>query len=137
MNIAETVTLVKTIRAIQPAQTFDDDTPRIWQALLRNVDVADALAAVEELAGSESFIGTDDILRQVRKLRHDRLGKFPAELFIPPPGLTDGQEREWAKEQRRLALAGAPREQLIGRQGRGELVARGPIKALGRRVEDV
>ena len=39
MNVQETLRLIKTLRAIQPAQVFDDETPEVWQALLRNVDL--------------------------------------------------------------------------------------------------
>lgn len=124
MNIQETLRLIKTLRAIQPAQIFDDDTPEVWQALLRNVDISDAVDAVEDLAGQETFIGTADILRQVRKMRNDRLGKIPADLFIPPAGLTDREERQWAKLQRTRAIAGISHDELAKQQHRGQLTSR-------------
>ena len=130
MNVRETLRLIKTLRAIQPAQVFDDETPEVWQALLRNVDLRYALAAVEELAGQEAFIGTDHILRQVRKMRNDRLAKIPADLFIPPPGLTDHEERQWAKDQRLLALAGRSGDELAEHQQRAELTSRPNLRLI-------
>ena len=57
-------------------------------------------------------------------MRNDRLAKIPADLFIPPPGLTDHEERQWAKDQRILALAGRSGDELAEHQQRAELTSR-------------
>ena len=45
---------------------------------------------------------------------------MPADLFLPPPGLTDREERQLVKVQPTVALAGTSCYELAKRQQRGE-----------------
>ncbi|MBI4941868.1 MAG: hypothetical protein HY830_14080 [Actinobacteria bacterium] len=73
MNHDETVRLCRTIAGIAPAQAFDEHTPALWQGILVDVRLADALEAVKQLARRQSFVAPADIIAEVKTLRARRL----------------------------------------------------------------
>lgn len=76
MNIQETVAVIATVRAICPAQRFDDRAPQAWHLLLEDVRYADALAVMKTVALRNEFITPKDIYAAVKTLRQERLDKF-------------------------------------------------------------
>lgn len=72
MNISETARICRAIASMKPAQRFDDETPAFWQLALADVRYEDARDAVVGLARNRGFIGTDDIVTEVRRIRTER-----------------------------------------------------------------
>lgn len=73
MKLTEVVNLVRLLRAIAPAQKFDDYTAEAWQPILDDVRSEDAFAAVKELGKRLPFISPADIRTEVRRLRSERM----------------------------------------------------------------
>jgi hypothetical protein len=73
MKLTEVVTLVRLLRAIAPAQKFDDYTAEAWHPLLDDIRHEDAMAAVKELGKRLPFISPADIRTEVRRLRSERM----------------------------------------------------------------
>lgn len=139
MNRSETVVLCRTIAGLCPAQHFDKMTPDAWWIVLDDVDATDAMAAVRtlyrEFGNDEEYgsrkIEADDILRQVKRIRADRIKHTDPEALIPPPGLSVVEWVAWHRDALQRAGDG---EQLKALE-RGIVTAR-TIKPLGRRIED-
>lgn len=73
MKLTEVVNLVRLLRAIAPAQKFDDYTAEAWQPILDDVRTEDAFAAVKELGKRLPFISPADIRAEVRRMRSERM----------------------------------------------------------------
>jgi hypothetical protein len=73
VKLTEVVNLVRLLRAIAPAQKFDDYTAEAWQPILDDVRSEDAFAAVKELGKRLPFISPADIRTEVRRMRSERM----------------------------------------------------------------
>lgn len=81
MNVAETARICRAIASMKPAQRFDDETPAFWQLVLADVRYEDARDAVVTLARGRGFIGTDDIVAEVKRVRADRIDRAGEEAI--------------------------------------------------------
>lgn len=72
MNMEQTVTLCRTVKACCPAQAFDRYTPDAWYAVLGDYDFQEAMTAVRDLAGVLRFIAPADIITGVKRARNER-----------------------------------------------------------------
>lgn len=110
MNTTEALMLIRVIRARCPVQQFDRDSPPVWAEVLSSVRLADALLAVKELGGRREFISTDDIEREVKRIRARRIEETSPEALLPPPELADDPraELEWSRRARAAAADGRP-----------------------------
>lgn len=132
MNPVEAVQIVGIVRALCPAQKFDRMTPDAWQIVLSDVRLEDAQLAVRSLyrdfGNDEEFgprrIEADDILRQVRRLRAERIAAHPE--LVPPFFDSVAEDIAW----RRDALRRIGDGEVIPNDLRGVLVAR-DMKAIG------
>lgn len=81
MTLDETADLLRTIRAICPAQAQDEYSPEAWNLVLDDVSLPDATAAVRRIARSASpkplWIDPRQILNEVRRIRAARLDATP------------------------------------------------------------
>jgi hypothetical protein len=73
VNHDDTTRLCKLIKALAPAQKIDDETPAIWQGVLADVSLPDAMDAVKLLAQTQPFIAPCDIIQRVKVARAARL----------------------------------------------------------------
>lgn len=96
MNVAETARICRAIAEMKPAQKFDDETPSFWALALADVRYEDARDAVITLARSKGFIGTDDIVAEVRKIRSERLATSDRIL----PDVEPDDVAEWLAARR-------------------------------------
>lgn len=123
VNSSEAVKLCRLVRALCPQQRFDSSTPDAWSIVLDDVRYEDAVAAVRiyyrERGNDEEWgarrIEADDILREVKRLRNDRITRFGD--IAPPPGLSEIEQRTWLRESRRLIADGEPERVQIAAAG--------------------
>lgn len=73
MNREEAAKLVRLVRAVAPAQKIDEFTPDVWAVVLDDIKLTDATQAVKQLARRQPYIGTSDIVGEVKKIRTERL----------------------------------------------------------------
>ncbi|WP_130865834.1 hypothetical protein [Acidipropionibacterium timonense] len=100
MNLDQTTDLVRTIRAICPAQAQDEWTPEAWHLILDDIDLRDALTAVRTIARRHDtrplWIDPRQIRTEVHRVHDDRLDR--ARLDHPP---TDPDAyRQWLRDTR-------------------------------------
>ena len=81
MNVAEAKELCDLIAEVAPVQRLSDGAPGIWAGILRDITLADAVTAVQVIAGRQQFIAPADIRAEVRKIRDGRLEH--ADTVIP------------------------------------------------------
>lgn len=77
MMPTECVKLVKIVKATFPAMKLDEYTSDAWELILADVDLSDALTAVQQLARRERFIGVSDIRTEVAAIRKARIDALP------------------------------------------------------------
>src|SRR5689334_9616752 len=95
MNKTEAVVLCRYVKALCPAQAFDEFTPDAWADVMWDIAAADAKQAVQEMIrAGEKFIDPGAIIGRVRKIRQKRCMEFPGNP-TPPHGLTDSEYSEW------------------------------------------
>lgn len=85
MTPAQTLNLIRLVRAMCPAQKFDEYTPEAWHPLLADLDFADSQAALVELGKRQQFIAPADIRAQVGRFRRDRLDREPEAVPLADP----------------------------------------------------
>lgn len=91
MNDQEIAALIRMVKALCPAQRFDEYTPDAWLLVLDEVSFADARDALKPLALEQPFIAPTDIAKHVKRARNERIGRLPQ----PAPNLAPGvDERE-------------------------------------------
>lgn len=73
------------IKALCPAQKWDEYSPDVWLQVLRRVSFKDASLALERLGARQPWIGASDIATEVRAIRRAR-----AERFTPMPNDVEG-----------------------------------------------
>jgi hypothetical protein len=127
VNRTDAVKLARMIRALCPSQKLDEHTPDAWAIVLDDVRYEDAVAAVRiyyrERGNDEEWGGrrieADDILREVKRLRNDRIVRFGD--IAPPPGMSELEQRTWLRESRRLIADGHPEQVQIAPPGERKL----------------
>lgn len=72
MNQDEIAALTRLIKAICPAQKFDEYTPDAWLLVLDDVTLEAAVAALKPLARTHRFIAPADIAEHIRTERAKR-----------------------------------------------------------------
>lgn len=75
--------ITRAIKALCPAQKWDEFTPDVWLQVLRGVGFAEAAAAVERLGARQPWIGPSDISKEVRAARRwrvERINPMPNEV---------------------------------------------------------
>jgi hypothetical protein len=126
MNLTETVKLCGMVSELCPKQKFGEYTADAWQLVLDDIPLADAMKAVRTVyrtLGSDEWQGrreieADDILRQVRRIRAERIDQGLAWL-IPPDDCREpgsARYREWSREVRRRLGDGESVESINGPQ---------------------
>lgn len=85
MTPDETVILARYVRALCPAQRFDEYTPDAWHDVLGGYQLADARAAAAAVAGRQPFVSPSEIITEIRRRRGDTAGDIvgpgqPAEI---------------------------------------------------------
>jgi hypothetical protein len=66
------IELLKLAKALVPGQKLDELTPDVWQAVLEDVDDADAFVALKSVAKRQTWISPSDIIAEARKIRAKR-----------------------------------------------------------------
>lgn len=99
MTPNESVGLARYIRAHFPQQPIDEYTSEALLELLGPYPAADARAAVLAIADrGEHWCSPTDVRAEVRRIRAKRI-EMHAPL-VPPPGLSDLEERGWLSAAR-------------------------------------
>lgn len=112
MNNSEAVKLFRLVKAFCPAEQFDEHTPDAWAIVMNDIRYDDAQIAVRTLyrdRGNDQEWGgrkieADDIIREVRRIRAERVARHPE--IDPPPGLTDLQYLDWLRATRKAIADG-------------------------------
>jgi hypothetical protein len=82
MTPLETVKLARLVKAIAPAQAFDEFTTDAWHPLLEDLPASDCAEAVKRVGRRQTFIAPADIRAEVRVIRRERLDHADA-TFVP------------------------------------------------------
>lgn len=69
MNDQEIAALLRMVKALCPAQKFDEYTPDAWLLVLDDVPIEDAVATLKPLARTHRFIAPADIAEAIRAQR--------------------------------------------------------------------
>lgn len=72
MNETQMAILVRDVKALCPAQKFDEYTPDAWLEVIGDLDYDDAHAAIVALGRQQPFIGPSDIATEVRRVSNTR-----------------------------------------------------------------
>lgn len=99
MNATEAALLCRYVKACCPQQAIDEYTPTAWADLLGDIRIEDAKEAVRAVAMTQPFVAPAEIRAQVRRMRGKRISEHPP--LIPPPGLSELEERQWIRQARR------------------------------------
>lgn len=100
MTPHDSVALARYIRAHFPQQPIDEYTSEALLELLAPYPAADARAAVLAIAErGEHWCSPTDVRAEVRRIRAKRIELHPP--LVPPPGLSDVEERRWIAGARR------------------------------------
>lgn len=104
MTPAETVLLVRYVKAQKAAQAIDEYTPEAWHDALGHLRLADCREAVRRLAVIERWIDPSDIAKTVKTIRHERIiaagdTPLPPELGVDPDDAVGYRDalREWRR----------------------------------------
>lgn len=99
MNATEAAMLCRYVKACCPQQAIDEYTPAAWADLLGDIRLEDAKDAVRAVASAQPFVAPAEIRAQVRRTRNKRIAEHPP--LLPPPGLSELEERQWLRDARR------------------------------------
>lgn len=111
MTPTECVAVTRLVKAVCPAQVFDEFTADTWCDLLADVRLADAQEAVKRLGQRQRFIAPSEIRDEVDAIRSERLDRYSDDRWwTPPPEIADSPKFfEWLREARqRVADGGEP-----------------------------
>lgn len=105
MNAAEAQALL-TVAAAFDNRKPDADSARAWAAALDGLPFADCRdAIVKHYRGSSEWLMPGHVIAAVKQVRAKRIADAGHRL-VPPPGLTEPQERAWIGEARRRVADG-------------------------------
>ncbi|MGW7296133.1 zinc finger domain-containing protein [Streptomyces xiamenensis] len=76
MTDEEIVILARYVRALCPAQKFDEYTPDAWSDVLRPYELADAREAAAAIARRQPWVAPAEIIAEVKRARGERLANF-------------------------------------------------------------
>ena len=76
MNELELAKLIRFVKALCPAQKFDEFTPDAWELVLEGIQFDDAKAALKTLGTQLRFIAPSDIAGEVRRIRNVRAAQY-------------------------------------------------------------
>ncbi len=113
MTPRQAADLVRVVRAVCPAQQIDEWTPDAWADILAPYSFDDARAAVLAIAsvpmppGTSLFIGTNQIIDGINKIRGKRLQATA--MPQPPAGLDPAEYDAWHKQTREEIASGTYR----------------------------
>ena len=113
MNAQESAMLCRYVKACCPQQAIDEHTPLAWAAHLAGVQYADAYEAAKQITSKQAFVTIAEVLAVVRQIRAKRIAEAPHP--VPPPGLTEPEERAWIAEARRRIGDGEVLAEAVGR----------------------
>ncbi|MFB7900279.1 hypothetical protein ACFC1B_28615 [Streptomyces xiamenensis] len=137
MTDEEIVILARYVRALCPAQKFDEYTPDAWSDVLRPYELADARAAAAAIARRQPWVAPAEIIAEVKRARGERLANFVYE-----PVDRDESAEEFAQRYRdgiRAVASGrvpAPTSAPALTGGPHPLVAQ-RLESVGREVPEV
>lgn len=77
MNADEMGLLVRSVKALCPAQKFDEFTPDAWLDVVGDLDYDEAYEAMRSLARKQPFIGPSDIVSEIADTRRGRASWAP------------------------------------------------------------
>lgn len=86
MNKQETALIIRSVKALCPAQKFDEYTPDLWNEVLADTDFTDAKAAIIALRRASPWVGPSEIDAEVRRIRAARLER----IIEPTPNHAEG-----------------------------------------------
>jgi hypothetical protein len=92
MNANEVARIVRSVKALCPAQKFDEATPDMWLAVLKFTDFNDAKTAIVTLGKTQAFIAPGEIDTEVRRMRNDRIKKLRQPIPNTIPGVDEQDE---------------------------------------------
>lgn len=112
MNNSEAVKLFRLVKALCPTEQFDEHTPDAWAIVMNDIRYDDAKLAVRTLyrdRGNDQEWGgrkieADDIIREVRRIRAERIARHPE--VDPPEELSEIEYREWLRASRKAIADG-------------------------------
>jgi hypothetical protein len=101
----EIVILARYVRALCPAQKFDEYTPDAWGDVFARTpySLADCRQGAARAAAKRPFVSPAEILAEVRTIRDERLADFQYE---PPAGDSDPNYGQRLREQRAAVADG-------------------------------
>lgn len=76
MTELELAKLIRFVKALCPAQKFDEYTPDAWELILGDMQFDDAKDALKKLGGELRFISPADIAQEVRRVRNVRAAQY-------------------------------------------------------------
>jgi hypothetical protein len=76
MNPKEIATIIGMVKALCPAQRFDEFTPDAWELVLEDYPFPDAKTALKKLGGQLRFISPADIAAEIRRVRNLRAEQY-------------------------------------------------------------
>lgn len=76
MTPTEIATIIGIVKALCPAQKFDEYTPDAWELVLEDFPFDDAKAALKTLGRQLRFISPADIAQEVRRVRNVRAAQY-------------------------------------------------------------
>lgn len=112
MTPLEAVKLTRYLRAHFPQQPIDEYTADALAETLAPCAPEDCRAAVLAIAErGEKWCAPTDVKAEVKRIRGRRI-EAAGHLLIPPPGLSEAQERRWLGWARREVASGVPAEKV-------------------------
>ena len=113
MNLREATSLIVMVRAGCPCMEIVEGMPEMWQAVLDDIRLVDAQAAVVALVrASPRWIAPADVRGEVRRIRDDRLDRNP--LPAPPADLTAEEGIAWQRRAIKAIADGEPARAALG-----------------------
>lgn len=113
MTPTEAVSLCRATKAACPQQQFDQWTPDAWHALLGDIALDEATAAMFQVAKRQAFVAPAEIRAEVKRIRAKRITDY-GPLPLPPARIRDLEDgpafnaayQQWVRESHDRIAAG-------------------------------
>jgi hypothetical protein len=92
VNPLELAKIISGVKALCPAQKWEEATPDMWELVLGELNYADAKAAIVSLGRHQTFIAPGEVFTEVKRIRADRVGRAPMPCPNDVPGVSAGDE---------------------------------------------